>query len=71
MTWKPPYRDDSSIKERLHQRIRRLDHLLSDREQEKEPGLSSAVKVLLVLATIVFLFVCLIPVLIFLQLLFR
>jgi len=72
MTQRPPYRDSSKqIRARLHQRIRRLDYLFSNTEQEEDPGFSPAVKVLLVLAAVILMFSCLIPVLAFLRLLLQ
>jgi hypothetical protein len=59
------------VKERLHQRIRNLDQLLSEPEETAKPRLSPAVKIILLLAVIIFLFVCSIPILAFVQLLFR
>ena len=71
MIGKPPHHDHDLVRSRLHQRIRRLDYLLSRPEQEEESGLSPAVKVILVLAVITFVFVCIMPIVIFLRLLFR
>jgi hypothetical protein len=70
MSRKPPYYNEP-VKVRLHQRIRNLDQLLSEPEETIKSGLSPAVKIILILAVIIFLFVCSIPVLVFVQLLFR
>lgn len=72
MAGKPPYYDGSA-KSRLHARIRAMDQLVLKAEeyQEKKFPLPSAVKLLLLLAAIIFLFICSVPVLVFLRLLFR
>jgi hypothetical protein len=72
MAGKQPYYDGSP-RSRLHLRIRRLDQLMLKAEeyQEKKSPLPSAVKLIILLAVIIFLFICSIPVLVFLRLLFR
>jgi hypothetical protein len=73
MAGKPPYYYDGSPKSRLHLRIRKIDQLLlkADEYQVKKSPLPSAVKLLILLAVIIFLFICSVPVLVFLRLLFR
>jgi hypothetical protein len=73
MTEKLPYSYHGSVKSRLHARIRAMDQLvvrLEEKQVTRSP-LPSAVKLIILLAAIIFLFVCSIPVLVFLRLLFR
>lgn len=73
MAGKPPYDYHASIRSRLHARIRAMDQLVLklEKKQVKASPLPSAVKLIILLAVIIFLFVCSIPVLAFLRLLFR
>ncbi len=73
MAGKLPFDYHRSVKSRLHARIRAMDQLVLKAEeyQEKKAPLPPAVKLIILLAAIIFLFVCSMPVLIFLRLLFR
>lgn len=73
MAGKLPYNYRGSVKSRLHARIRAMDQLVLKVEENQvtKSPLPSAVKLLILLAAIIFLFVCSMPILIFLRLLFR
>lgn len=73
MVGKPPYDYHRSVRSRLHARIRAMDQLVLtlEEKQVKKSPLPSAVKLIILLAAIIFLFVCSVPVLVFLRLLFR
>jgi hypothetical protein len=73
MTGKLPYGYHSSAKSRLHARIRAIDKLVLKAEeyQSKKSPLPRGVKLIILLAVIIFLFVCSVPVFVFLRLLFR
>jgi hypothetical protein len=73
MDGKLPYGYHGSVKSRLHARIRAMDQLVLrlEESQVKKSPLPSAVKLIILLAAVIFLFICSMPVLIFLRLLFR
>jgi hypothetical protein len=73
MTGKLPYGYQSSAKRRLHARIRAMDQLVLKAEeyQSKKSPLPRPVKLIILLAVIIFLFVCSVPMFVFLRLLFR
>ncbi len=73
MTGKLPYSYHGSVKSRLHARIRAMDQLVLKAEEsrvEKSP-LPSAVRLIILLAAVIFLFICSVPVLVVLRLIFR
>lgn len=72
MAGKLPY-SGGSARSRLHARIRAMDQLVRklEEDQVQKSPLPSFVKLIIVLAVIIFLFICSVPVFVFLRLLFR